>query len=164
MNKKFFHKLESLVERFSELEVLLGDQDVISEQTKFTEYAKEYHQLQPLVDCSNELKTIDKTIESTSLMLKDDDQEVRQLAEHEIHLANQARKALLERLQILLLPTDPDDQCNVFLEIRAGTGGDEAAIFCGDLLRMYLKYAEIKKWQVEIVSSNPSEQIGRAHV
>lgn len=160
MNENFLHKLETLVDRFKELEVLLGDPLVIGDQGKFKQYAKEYHQLQPLVECSNKLGNINENIELATMMLEDNDTEVKQLAQHEIVQNNKDKKEILYDLQILLLPVDPDDVCNVFLEIRAGTGGDEAAIFCGDLFRMYSKYAENNKWKVELVSSNPSEKGG----
>lgn len=153
-------KLEGLVERHEELEALLGDPDVISNQNKFRDLSKEYSTLESVVVGFKKYQSAIDSIETAEEMLKDDDPDMREMAQEEL----KEGKALLEQLegelQKLMLPKDPNDEKNTFLEIRAGTGGDEAAIFVGNLFRMYSKYAEKKRWQVEIMSENRSEQGG----
>lgn len=160
MNDKFSTKLRVLNERYHELEALLSLPDTINDQKKFREYSVEYHSLQEVVAVSMQLEKIQADIVANKQMLLEQDQELVALAEAELIESEQLLIALTQQLKILLLPSDPDDNCNVFLEIRAGTGGDEAAIFVGDLFRMYAKFAETQKWQIEIMSSHPSEQGG----
>jgi peptide chain release factor 1 len=164
MKDSIYHKLETLVERHEEISALLGDPDVISDQNKFRNLSKEYSQLEDVV---NGFKLFQQAVESKETaeeMLQDDDPEMREMAQEEF----KETKALIETLELdlqkLLLPRDPNDDKNIFLEVRAGTGGDEAAIFSGDLFRMYSKYAEKKRWQVEIISENVGEHGGYKEV
>lgn len=153
-------KLDSLEERYQEISHLLSDPQVLSDQNKYRSLTKEYSELEPVVKCYESYKVCSDSIENAKEMLKDSDPEVRDLA-HDEKLASESKiKEIEEKLNILLLPKDPNDQCNVFLEIRAGTGGDEAAIFSGDLAKMYIRYAESLNWEVESVSESPGEHGG----
>ncbi len=160
MNEKFLNKLDNLTDRFHELEVLLGQPEIINNQNEFKQYSVEYYNLQPIIHNSDKLKSLETDIAAAKNMLEDTDLSMRELAQEELKSCQLAHNKVLKELHILLLPKDPDDSCNVFLEIRAGTGGDEAGIFVGDLFRMYVKYVEKQNWELEIVNSNPSEQGG----
>ena len=162
MKDSIIAKLESLKERYEELEALLGDASVISDQDKFRAYSKEYSQLEEVVKCFNRLNQLNSNIAEAELML--DDPEMKEMAEMEIEESKAEIEEVEQQLQILLLPKDPNDEYNCYLEIRAGTGGDEAGIFAGDLFRMYSRYAESKRWRVEILSANESEQGGYKEV
>jgi len=153
-------RLESLADRFEELAALLSDADVISDQKKFRDYSVEYSELEPVVEAFSQWQQAREDQETASLMLQEDDAELREMAKEELDVAKETEERLEGELQILLLPKDPNDHRNVFLEIRAGTGGDEAAIFSGDLFRMYSRYAERMGWRVEIVSANEGEHGG----
>ncbi len=153
-------KLQSLTERHEELGALLSDAEVINQQNRFREYSKEYSQLEPVVAVFKRYQTCMANLEGAKELLKESDPEMQQMAQQELQ-DNEAQLAQLEKeLQILLLPRDPHDDSNIFLEIRAGAGGDEAAIFSGDLSRMYTRYAEARGWQVELISASVSEQGG----
>lgn len=152
--------LDKFVERYHELTSLLSDPSVIADQNLFTNYSRELSQLQEMVECYEEFNKLLKKQESANLLLEETDLELRQLAQEEINQYELEMKELYQKLQILLLPKDPDDHRNVYLEIRAGAGGDEAAIFVGNLFRMYAKYVEREQWQIEVVSSSPSEMGG----
>jgi len=160
MNPSVISKLENLNERYEELEALLSDADVISDQEKFRNYSKEYAELEPVVKCFGDYRRTCSDLEEARQLQKDSDPDVREMAEEEVTSAQEKLEALDVELQKLLLPKDPKDSCNVFLEIRAGTGGDEAAIFSGDLFRMYSRYAETQGWTVEIISERPGEHGG----
>lgn len=153
-------RLESLADRFEELAALLSDAEVISDQKKFRDYSVEYSELEPVVEAFSQWQQAREDQETASLMLQEDDAELREMAKEELDVAKETEERLEGELQILLLPKDPNDHRNVFLEIRAGTGGDEAAIFSGDLFRMYSRYAERMGWRVEIVSANEGEHGG----
>jgi len=153
-------KLESLVERHEELGALLADAEVIGQQNKFREYSKEYAQLEPVVDAFKRYQTCLINLEGARELLKENDPEMQQLAKQELKDNEELLVKFEQTLQVLLLPRDPHDDSNIFLEVRAGAGGDEAAIFAGDLSRMYTRYAEGRSWQVELISANPSEQGG----
>jgi len=152
--------LENISERLQELSALLSEPDIISDQNKFRELSKEYAQIDPLVKCFDQYNDTLADLEAANEMLKDKDPDVREMAKEEISEATGQKNAREKELQVLLLPADPHDQSNTFLEIRAGTGGDEAAIFAGDLFRMYLRYAELNNWKVEILSENQGEHGG----
>lgn len=153
-------KLQSLSERYEELSRLLSQPEIINNQNKFRDYSREYNELGELVKTfSQYLETVD-SISNAKELQKDADPEMRALADEELKSANAKQEQLEDTLKILLLPKDPNDNANIFLEVRAGAGGDEAAIFVGDLFRMYSRYAESKGWQVEIVNSNQSERGG----
>ncbi len=160
MKSSIHTKLENLAERAHEVSALLGDAQIISDQERYRELSREYAQLTPVVVCfGNYQQTLDD-IRSAQDMQKDADPDMRALADAELHDA-EARRARLElELQKLLLPTDPLDDSNIFLEIRAGTGGNEAAIFAGDLFRMYTRYAERRRWQIEVMSASEGEHGG----
>ncbi len=160
MNQSLLVKLQTLLERHEEIAALLSDADVITDQNRFRDLSKEYAELEPVVNCYRQYQQAQESVTAAQQLLKDDDPEMRELAKLELE-ENQTKIADLEaQLQILLLPKDPNDERNVYLEIRAGTGGDEAAIFVGDLFRMYSRYAEQRGWQVEIINENIAEQGG----
>ncbi|MGV3593194.1 MAG: peptide chain release factor 1 [Gammaproteobacteria bacterium] len=164
MNPSINAKLERLIERHEELEHLLSDADVIGVQEKFRAYSMEYAELEPVVKCYRELQQARRNLDDALAMQKDSDPDVRAMAVDEYESSTQRIAELETELQKLLLPKDPNDACNVFLEIRAGTGGDEAAIFSGDLLKMYTRYAEKRGWKVEILSERPGEHGGYKEV
>ena len=153
-------KLGDLNDRFEEVSALLSDAETMADREKFTALSKEFAEIEPVVLCYQKVTALKDNLEENTLLLEDDDPDLRELAELEIAEAKDQITDLSAQLQTLLLPRDPNDQSNVFLEIRAGTGGDEAAIFSGDLFRMYSKFAESKGWRVEIMSERPGEHGG----
>jgi len=157
-------KLEKLSERHEELSELLSSPEVIKNQEKFRSYSKEYSDLDGIVAVFKQYQQIVEHIESSTELLKDSDSDMRNMAADEIRASKQAQEEISERLKILLLPKDPNDSCNVFLEIRAAAGGDESAIFAGDLFRMYSRYAEKKRWSVELISDSAGEHGGYKEV
>ncbi|MGH8369460.1 MAG: peptide chain release factor 1 [Gammaproteobacteria bacterium] len=160
MKDSIRQKLERLAARHEELSHLLADPGVIGEQNRFRELSREYARLEPLARSFAEYTHAEADILSAEDMLRDDDANIRHLAEEERHAAELRLTALEPELVRLLLPKDPYDDSNIFLEIRAGTGGDEAALFAGDLFRMYSRYAERQAWRVEILSESPGEHGG----
>ena len=160
MNPSIIAKLESLLERHEELQHLLSDAEVIGVQEKFRTFSKEYAELEPVVLCFRQLQQAKSNLAEAQLWQQDGDADLRAMAADEIGSNSKRIEELETELQKLLLPKDPRDSCNVFLEIRAGTGGDEAAIFSGDLFRMYSRYAESKGWKVEILSERRGEHGG----
>lgn len=160
MKPSLLTKLETLTDRHEEVSALLGDSETISNQDRFRDLSREYSELEAVVKCYADYSQAKTDIEEASSMLDDPDADVREMAQEELDSAS-ARLAELEAsLQTLLLPRDPNDSHNVFLEIRAGTGGDEAAIFSGDLFRMYSRYAENRGWKVEVLTERPGEHGG----
>ena len=164
MNPSINAKLERLIERHEELERQLSDAEVISVQDKFRAYSMEYAELEPVVRCYRDLQVARQNLDDAIAMQKDSDADVRAMAADEYASSSQRIAAIEAELQKLLLPKDPNDGCNVFLEIRAGTGGDEAAIFSGDLMKMYTRYAEKRGWKVEVLSERPGEHGGYKEV
>ncbi|MET1312160.1 peptide chain release factor 1 [Vibrio parahaemolyticus] len=160
MKASILTKLETLVERYEEVQHLLGDPDVIGDQDKFRALSKEYSQLEEVTKCFQAYQQAQDDLAAAEEMAKEDDEEMREMAQEEIKDAKEAIEHLADELQILLLPKDPNDDRNCFLEIRAGAGGDEAGIFAGDLFRMYSKYAEKRGWRIEVMSSNEAEHGG----
>ena len=160
MKESVVIKLENLVERFAEVQALLSDPGVIGDQDKFRALSKEFSQLEDVVAGFNAYKQAEEDLASAEEMMAEDDAEMREMAQEEMKTAKQEIERLEAELQILLLPRDPNDDRNCFLEIRAGAGGDEAAIFAGDLFRMYSRYAEAKGWRLEMVSANEGEHGG----
>ncbi|MBD3584969.1 peptide chain release factor 1 [Salinimonas sp. HHU 13199] len=160
MKESVVSKLENLVERFDEVQALLGDPDIIGNQEKFRALSKEYSQLEDVVKGFNAYRQAEENLASANEMLEEDDAEMREMAQEEIKTAKAELATLEEELQILLLPKDPNDDHSCFLEIRAGAGGDEAAIFAGDLFRMYSRFAESQNWRVELVSASEGEHGG----
>lgn len=160
LKQSMITKLETLVERHEEVEALLGDPQVANDQNRFRELNKEYSQLDVIVKTFKEYMSLVADLEEIQNMLNGDDPDMKEMAEEEKPEA-EAKLAKAEKdIQILLLPKDPKDDNNAFVEIRAGTGGDEAAIFAGDLFRLYTKYAEKKGWQVEVMSASEGEHGG----
>ncbi|MBR0574082.1 MULTISPECIES: peptide chain release factor 1 [Pasteurellaceae] len=158
MKQSIITKLESLTERYEELQALLGDAGIISDQDKFRTYSKEYSQLEDVVKTFSQWQQLQENIEEAKILLNDPT--MKEMAEEEIAESEAQIPELEQQLQILLLPKDPNDEYNCYLEIRAGTGGDEAGIFAGDLYRMYSRYAENQRWRVEEISASESEQGG----
>lgn len=160
MKQSILDKLDRLHDRYDEVGHLLSDPGVIGDQNKFRELSKEYAELEPVVQCYvSYCSILEDMIEAKSL-LKDGDADMREMAQEEFKGAEAQLEPLNLELQKLLLPKDPNDNKNVFLEVRAGTGGDEAAIFSGDLYRMYTRYAEIRGWKVEVISQNVGDHGG----
>ncbi len=153
-------KLESVRDRFEEIAGLLADPDVIADQNQFRDLSKEYSRVEPVVKSFQQYEGILDDIAAAEEMASDADEEVREMGQEELSSLEERREALLLDLQKALIPADPFDDSNVYLEIRAGTGGDEAAIFAGDLFRMYSKYAETARWQIEILSAREGEHGG----
>jgi peptide chain release factor 1 len=162
MNPSIRSKLERLAERFHEVTALLADPDVQNDQSRFRDLGREYAQLQPVVRCYDDYHAAEHDIAAASEML--DDREMAELAREELSDAQSRRDQLEPRLLQLLVPPDPHDQRNVYLEIRAGTGGAEAALFAADLMRMYLRYAESLGWRHEVVSESAGELGGYKEV
>jgi len=154
------NKLETTRERFEELEGLMSDPDVIKDQDQFRDLRKEYARLEPIVGLFQQYEKLSDDVTAATEMVNDSDDEVRQMGEEELAALEENRESLELELQKALIPPDPHDDSNVYLEIRAGTGGDEAAIFAGDLFRMYSKYAEAMKWPMEIISAREGEHGG----
>ena len=154
------HKLESLLERHEELEVLLGEAHIITNQDKFRALSKEYAQLEDAVKCFRKYQQAMDDLQTAQEMQNESDAEMREMAQEEVALAESTLSELAAELQILLLPKDPNDDRPCYLEIRAGAGGDEAAIFAGDLFRMYSRYAERNGWKMNIISTNDGEHGG----
>ncbi|MGB2078760.1 MAG: peptide chain release factor 1 [Vibrio sp.] len=160
MKPSILTKLETLVERYEEVQHLLGDPDVIGDQNKFRALSKEYSQLEEVTKCFQSYQQAQENLEEANEMANEDDADMREMAIEEIKQAKADIERLEAELQILLIPKDPNDERNCFLEIRAGAGGDEAGIFAGDLFRMYSRFAEKKGWRIEVLSCNESEQGG----
>ncbi|MXA27249.1 peptide chain release factor 1 [Francisella tularensis] len=153
-------KLQSLIERHEEVSALLSEAGIISDQNKFRDLSKEYSHLEPIVKAFKEYTQALEDKQAAYEMLNEKDAELVEMAKEELKLANEAIEKLESELQIFLLPRDPNDDANVFLEIRAGTGGDEASIFSGDLFKMYSKYAEQRGWKIEVISASEGEHGG----
>lgn len=160
MNKSVYQKLEILVERFEEVQALLSDPETIANQEKFQALSKEFSQLEVVTSAFHAYQEAENDFATAEEMLKDEDPDMREMAQEEFKAAKKAVEQMTGELQVLLLPRDPKDDNNCFVEIRAGAGGDEAAIFAGDLFRMYSRYAEKQGWKIELMNSNESEQGG----
>ncbi|MFJ1228412.1 peptide chain release factor 1 [Yersinia proxima] len=162
MKSSIVAKLEALQERHEEVLAHLGDANVIADQDRFRALSREYAQLTDVTRCFKEWRSVQDDIEAAEMMLEDP--EMREMAQDELKEAKARSEELEQQLQVLLLPKDPDDERDCFLEIRAGTGGDEAAIFAGDMFRMYSRYAESRRWKVEIMSASEGEHGGYKEV
>jgi len=150
-------KLERAGERFEELQRLLAEPDATANPRRFTELSREYSELQSIVETWARLKDLDRAEQEANALLAERDAELRAMAEDELSEIDNRRARLEQRLQGLIVPRDPNDERNLYLEIRAGTGGQEAALFAGDLFRMYCRYAEQQGWRVEILSGQAGE-------
>ncbi len=155
-----FAQLKDVETRYHELEQMLSDPAVLGKPGVYQKYAKEHSDLSTLVEIYREYEKTSRRIEEDQTLLKDSDEEMRELAKEELPQLKETLGALEERLRVLLLPRDPNDEKNVFLEIRAGTGGDEAGLFVEDLFRMYARFAETNGWKVEVMSSTPAGGMG----
>jgi len=160
MKASILEKLQILSDRQEEVAALLSDPDVIGDQNRFRDLSKEYAELEPVVKTYADYMRVQEAISDAKLLLKDADADMREMAQEEMKDGEDQLEKLETELQRLLLPKDPNDEKNIFLEIRAGTGGDEAAIFSGDLFRMYSKYAESQRWKVEIISESLGDHGG----
>jgi peptide chain release factor 1 len=153
-------KLESTRDRFEEIAGLLADPDVIADQNQFRDLSKEYSRLDPVIGLFTRFESMSADIAAAREMANDSDADIRQMGAEELESLNESYTAVELELQKALIPPDPHDESNIFLEIRAGTGGDEAAIFAGDLFRMYSKFAENMRWSMEIISAREGEHGG----
>jgi peptide chain release factor 1 len=153
-------KLSALTDRSEEVGALLSDPEVMADREQFTALSREYAELDPVIACFTRYESLTTEQSDTEVLSKDDDAEIREMAAEDLDRISAELETTEAELKTLLLPKDPNDGANVFLEIRAGTGGDEAAIFSGDLFRMYSKFAESKGWQLEILSAKAGEHGG----
>ncbi|PLX72465.1 MAG: peptide chain release factor 1 [Desulfuromonas sp.] len=153
-------KLEEVVDRFREVEGLLSDPSVVKDQEKFRSLTKEHADLSTVVEIYNSYRKVDEELTGNRELLQDSDPEMREMAKEEIPELENREQELAEQLRLLLLPKDPNDDKNIILEIRAGTGGEEAALFAADLFRMYSRYADSNGWKVELMSVSDSDTGG----
>ena len=160
MKESIRNRLRQVADRYQEIALLLAEPNAFSDPNRFRDLSREYAQLEPMVEAWNRWANVAAAVEEAQQMLDEPDAELRRLAEDEVRHKGAAALELEQQIQLLLLPTDPNDELNIFLEIRAGTGGDEAAIFAGDLFRMYQKYAEGKGWSTEVISQSHGEHGG----
>ncbi|WP_373095173.1 peptide chain release factor 1 [Zhongshania sp.] len=160
MKASLVSKLDNLLDRYEEIGALLSDPEIIGNQDRFRGLSQEYAEIESVVQSYGEYRQVAEDLAEATAMLSEDDADMREMAEEEVKTAKAKLETLEVELQTLLLPKDPNDSHNVFLEIRAGTGGDEAAIFAGDLFRMYSRYAERKGWRVEVLSERQGEHGG----
>lgn len=149
-----FDKIKETEERYHELETFLGQPEIIQDQKRFQKYAKEHSDLTPIIAVLRKHQALQEEITENRSLLEDPDPEIKKLAKEEIEALNGRLEETADELKILLLPKDPNDEKNILLEIRAGTGGEEAALFAADLFRMYTRYAELNRWKTEVLSQN----------
>ncbi len=164
MKDSLLNKLDQLRLRHEEVAVLLSDPKVMGNQDEFRNLSKEYAQLEPVVSTFLHFQKVQQDITAAQELLASGDAELKELAEEEIKEAEATLETLEKDLQVLLLPSDPNDNKDIYLEIRAGTGGDEAAIFAGDLYRMYTRFALTQSWQCELISESIGEHGGYKEV
>ncbi len=151
-----FEKLSEIEERFENLQQKLSDPEIINNRELYMKLVKEQSELEPVVQKYREYKKVVEGIKEAEELIESGDEELKALAEEELEKLKEQKPHIENELKLLLLPKDPRDERNVILEIRAGTGGEEAALFAADLFRMYSKYAEGKGWKIEIIDSNPT--------
>ena len=150
-----FDRLDDILIRYQQIMEELNDPDVVNDQKHFRKLMKEQSDLQPIVDTYREYKKNKETIQDSLMMLEEEkDEEMREMLKEELSEAKKNVEELEHELKILLLPKDPNDSKNVIVEIRAGAGGDEAALFAAEIYRMYVKYAESRRWKTEMMSLN----------
>ena len=155
---KMFDRLEALEERFNLVSEKISDPEIIADQESWRKFCKEHSDLTPIVNKYKEYKEAKKTIADDKEMLEmGQEKEFEEMIKQELNEAEERIKVVSEELKVLLLPKDPNDEKNVIVEIRGGTGGDEAALFAADLMRMYSMYAEAKRWKIDILNSNPTD-------
>jgi peptide chain release factor 1 len=153
-------KLDALADRFEEVGALLAEPEIVGERDRFAALSREFSELEPVIACYRAVEALALELEDSRDLARDQDPELRALAQEDVRRIETALETQSHRLRALLLPRDPHDAANVFLEIRAGTGGDEAAIFAGDLVRMYSRYAEANGWRIEVLSERSGEHGG----
>ena len=151
-----FEKLQGVENRFIELEKILSDPKILQDREKYQKYSREHSEVNKVVTVFKEYKQVMEELNESKELLKDDDPDIKALAQDEVNNLNQQADDYEKKLKELLMPKDPNDAKNVIIEIRAGTGGEEAGLFAGDLFRMYSKYAENRKWKVEILNHHPT--------
>ena len=149
-----FEKLDFVIEKYEELSMKVSDPDIIANQSVWQKYAKEMGEMEPLVKKYTEYRKAKETLARARELLADPDDEIKEMAKMEIAETEEAIEDIEAELKILMIPKDPNDEKNVILEVRAGTGGDEAALFGADLMRMYMRYAERKGWKTELIELN----------
>jgi peptide chain release factor 1 len=149
-------KLAEVEKRYMELEEMMSDPQLLNQQREYSKLAKERSELEEIVGCFREWRKVEHEIHDNRQLLEEADEAIRELAKEELVSLRERKEALECRLKLLILPKDPNDARNVIVEIRAGTGGDEAALFAAELFRMYSRYAESRGWRVEMMSSNPT--------
>ena len=157
MKPSLLNRLDQLVDRHEELAALLSDPDVINQQNQFVAYSQEYSDIEPVVELVQKRRRLSADLEELESYLRGDDAEMKELAEAELPEIREELDSLETELQLALIPKDPADSRSAFIEVRAGTGGDEAALFAGDLARMYLKFAETQGWKTEVLSESKAE-------
>jgi peptide chain release factor 1 len=155
-----FQRIKDIEKRYEELERLLSDPAVIANRAEYQKLAKEHADLSALIEAFRDYEKTGRQLDEAQQMLREGDEELRELAKEEIPPLKEKIEALEQRITVLLLPKDPNDDKNVILEIRAGTGGDEAGLFAADLFRMYARYAEMSGWRVEVLSSSAASGMG----
>ncbi len=160
MKESIKNRLETVRERFEEVSGLLSDPDVIGDQNQFRDLSREYAKLGPVVGMFRQYESMNEDIAAAEEMAGDSDDAIRKMGQEELTTLTEGRDELVLDLQKALIPPDPRDDANVYLEIRAGTGGDEAAIFAGDLFRMYSKFAEAMRWSLEVVNAREGDHGG----
>src|ERR1700743_2801398 len=159
-----FDKLEAVEKRFEDLDTLLADPEIIAKRSEFLKLSKEHADIGPLVEAFREYKRVINDLEAKKPLLEEKDPEMRSMAREEIARLTEERTTLEERMKVLLLPKDPNDDKNIVLEIRGGTGGEEAALFAADLFRMYTRYAERQRWKLELLSQSDAAAGGLKEV
>ena len=164
MKPSIEQKLAEVRERHEELSALMADADIAADPNRFSRCSREYADLEPVVSLFRRWEQASRRTRDAEALARDDDAEMRELAREELALGETECEALEAEIERLLMPRDPADIAPAFLEIRAGTGGDEAALFAGDLLRMYSRYAELRHWKLEVISERPGEVGGYREV
>ncbi|MEK6613988.1 MAG: peptide chain release factor 1 [Candidatus Binatota bacterium] len=149
-------KLAEVEKRYEQLESLLRDPQILNKQREYSRVAKERAELEEIVTCYREWRKVEREIQENRELLNENDEAIRELAKEEVSVLRERKEEIESRIKILILPKDPNDSKNVILEIRAGTGGEEAALFAASLFRMYSRYAESRSWRIEVMNSNPT--------
>ena len=160
----FREKLIAIEKQYDEITEELSSESIAQDIKKLTKLSREQARLKGSVDAWHQLKQLDQAIEEAEIMSKDEDQEIREMAQMELEEATAERETLLDKIQRMLIPRDPEDECDVIMEIRGGAGGDEGNIFAGDLYRMYTRYAESRGWKVAVMEASVSEAGGFSQI
>jgi peptide chain release factor 1 len=155
-----FNKLNKVLKRYHEINELLGEGSIYNDKALYTEITKEFASIKDLSETYMKYQKVNEEMKENKILLDDDDDDIREMAKEEMKELEEQKYSLEEELKILLIPKDPNDEKNVLLEIRAGTGGDESAIFAGELFKMYSYFAERHNWKIDIISSSDSDMGG----